>query len=828
MTEQALSDFLNYGKVSDVITLLNETKKNKLYKVSTELSNFFQTIFPKNFEILYALAESFFHTGQYRKCYDTLYKIISTLTLPENTLLDIGKFQANCIPYIEDDYTYYNEKIVQKLSLKKQTQFPLITLTMTSCKRYDLFEKTVNSFLNCCLDLDVIDKWICIDDNSTEEDRVKMKQKYPFFQFYFKSISEKGHPQSMNIIKKSVKTPYIFHLEDDWKFFFPRTYITDLMDVLSKSDNIGQCLINKNYTETSKDSRVIGGLLKRSESGLYYYEHEYCRTQQDWEKFYLKHGRGSNSAYWGHFSLRPSLLKRSVLDKLGEFDEKVSHFEAEYSKRYVSAGYVSTFLDGIYSIHIGRLTSEISDMTKINAYSLNNEKQFSGKEEDIAKTYVINLDRRKDRMDKFKKEAEKVSLKYERFSGVDGSLLIPNKRLQRIFENNDYNMREGMVGCAMSHIKLWIELAQSSFSYFCIFEDDAEFVHDFNAKLETIKKNLPSQWSLVYLGYHLRDKYKTEDYYDKKASPILEKWGAVKSLTYSLGGTSGYIISKKGAIELLNFINKTGMTNGIDTVQQKAADIINIYYSKPYLVYSECYKGDNSVDTDIQYNFKSLDLGQSVSPTEMPERLLKNGVFYIEDGLQYRKNRYFIALSETTHASEAINKVIQQTDSFPFDKTDGGDMEIFSEIVEKALECTEGELKVFCEKFLEKKWNITFPHDNGDKLHILSSYVEKFQNLRNLVNSQADVVFFHVSRWKKTRPEVFRNFSQFLKKYNKNVKIVSVNGLEKEMEDKVVERLSLDFPEKYHNDAWYYDKIIYDQNVFRVDLVSLFQKYVNT
>lgn len=824
MTEQALSNFLNDGKISDAIRVLNETKKNKMYNACIELCTFFEKIFPKNFEILYSLSECFFFVGKYGESYETLYKIISTLTLDENILHEIGKTQASCIPYIEDAYIYYNENMVKKISNRKQTQFPLITLTMTSCKRYDLFQKTVNSFLNCCLDIDRIDKWICIDDNSSEEDRVKMKEKYPFFEFYFKTFLEKGHPQSMNIIKKSVKTPYIFHLEDDWKFFFPRTYITDLMDVLSKSDNIGQCLINKNYTETSKDSKVIGGILNRSQSGLYYYEHEYCTKQEDWDKFYLKYGRGSNSAYWGHFSFRPSLIKRSVLDKLGNFDEKVSHFESEYSKRYVSAGYVSTFLDGIYSIHIGRLTSEISDNTKINAYSLNNENQFSGKEQEN-ETYVINLDRRQDRMDKFRKEAEKVCLTYKRISGVDGSLLIPNKRLQRIFENNDYNMREGMVGCSMSHIKLWVELTRSCFSSFCIFEDDVEFVPDFKAKLEIVYKNLPRDWSVVYLGHHLRDKYKSDEYYDKKSSPVLEKWGVVKSLSYSMGGTAGYIISRKGAVELLNFINRTGMTNGIDTVQQKAADVIDVYYCKPHLIYSECY----NTDTDIQSNYNSLDLLQVVNPEEMPDRLLKDGVFYIEDALQFREKRYVIACGETTHVWEAIDKVCPQKYSFPFDKTDGGCMEVFSEVIEKALECTDLELVKFCENFwVKNKYGIVFPHDNGDRLQIISSYVKKFQNLRNVVKSKSEIIFFHVSRWLKTKPEVFKNFIKFLSKYNTNIKIVSVNGLESDMEDNSVKRLTLDFPEKYHNDSWYYEKIVYDQNKFRVELISVFKDYLKT
>jgi hypothetical protein len=75
-----------------------------------------------------------------------------------------------------------------------------------------------------------------------------------------------------------------------------------------------------------------------------------------------------------------------------------------------------------------------------------------------------------------------------------------------------------------------------------------------------------------------------------------------------MGGTIGYLITKSGARKLLEYINETGMTNGIDTVQQKSADVLDVYYAYPHLVYSECFRGDNkqTLDTDIQFNYDSL------------------------------------------------------------------------------------------------------------------------------------------------------------------------------------------------------------------------------
>jgi glycosyl transferase family 25 len=489
---------------------------------------------------------------------------------------------------------------------------------------------------------------LCVDDNSSEEDRAKMKEKYPFFEFYFKTSAEKGHPQSMNIIKKKVTTPYIFHVEDDWKFFARRPYISECFDVLHSQPTIGQCLINKNYGETFEDTDILGGIPKTTQTGLRYLVHDYC---PDINVFVKKYGAGKNCGYWPHFSFRPSLLRASIVDQLGDFNEKVSHFERDYCVRYVNAGYISAFLENIYCLHIGRLTSERGDTTKTNAYELNEEAQFSGKEEKIAaaaaattpavttavekketnvvkfKMFVVNMDRRPDRWEKFQKNV--IGINYARYPAVDGSLLKPTPQLSRIFDSNDYNMRVGMVGCAMSHIKLYTDLIKQNFDFFVILEDDVETVPDFQAKLVKVLTTTPKNWDLIYLGHHLFPQNRTPDNYDKAKQPVAEKWSRQQSLANSMGGTGGYIISKKGAKKLLDFINRTGMTNCIDTMQQKSADELDVYYCSPHLIYSECFTGQNQgeLDTDIQFNYDSLTV-------DINTRFVQELLFYKECNVQ--------------------------------------------------------------------------------------------------------------------------------------------------------------------------------------------------
>lgn len=609
------------------ISLVRASRCNNFHNIGTILSKFLETLFPNSVDIKDEQGIMFYYINKHRKAYRSFNRILSFGGLSELKANSVIFNKHFCIDAVKNDHIKYDQLRINKL-FKTNKPFPLVTVTITSCKRVDLFTRTINSFVKCCKDINLVDEWLCVDDNSSESDRKKMIELYPFINFYLKTPKEKGHPQSMNIIRKLVKTPYTFHMEDDWQFFDFRNYISDCLEVLGQNPKFGQCLINRNYAETQRDHEIKGGVFRSTPSGLRYYEHEFCRTENEKKAFDEKYSQGKHCSYWPHFSFRPSLIRTKIYQELGEFNENISHFEMDYASRYVNSGYTSAFLEGVHCLHIGRLTSERNNKSIPNAYDLNNECQLSGKEEQLArnnslpenptvqsfpfrlKTFVVNLDRRSDRMEEFQKHDEPKFLDYQRFSAIDGSKLTTTSQLQYIFDNNDYNMRQGMVGCAMSHIKLCIQLlGDSTCDVYCILEDDLDFVTNFQKKLLHCANELfKTDWDMFYLGHHLWKQFIDEEVYSKTLWPKVEQFNRSESIHRSMGGTGGYMINKKGAEKLLNFINRTGMTNGIDTVQQKSADEVNIFYAYPHLIYSECYRGDNNPDTDIQHNYGSLTL----------------------------------------------------------------------------------------------------------------------------------------------------------------------------------------------------------------------------
>ena len=314
-------------------------------------------------------------------------------------------------------------------------KLPLVTFSITTCRRLDLFIRTMTGFLENCLDRHLIHRWICVDDNSSEEDRQTMKEMFPFFEFVWKTPEEKGHPESMQIITNMVSTPYLIHIEDDRMLLDKRHYIKDMIDIFNQDRSVGQVAFNHNYMETVNDD-IKGGDLKKTNNNVFYYEHEYSPTDEDKVRFYKKHGRCVSCNYYPHYTLSPSMVRTAVFNRVTFNKEK--SFEFAFGLRYVASGFKTVFLARVScQAHWSFNERDERFGNKYNAYDLLDTEQFQ--EKTRYKSFLINLDRRPDRMEAIEKSApDHCQPDMERVSACDGTKLILNPRLRSLCKNNDY------------------------------------------------------------------------------------------------------------------------------------------------------------------------------------------------------------------------------------------------------------------------------------------------------------------------------------------------------------------------------------------------------
>jgi len=304
-----------------------------------------------------------FCVKQLPKTLEFLESMLSYIELAKNERVTFEDPHNQIIGRVIDQYRDLlaapNGKVISPSICTK----PRVMLTITTCKRLDLFTKTVNSILNMWTDVDQIDYFYCVDDNSSEEDRVVMQTQYPFFNYYMKSASERGHRESMNLIwskLNELKPTYWIHLEDDWLFFKKEAYVSRAIQALEthESKQVHQVVFNRDYGLMYSDLERTGGLPLGP--GLILHE------KRDGIP-------GRNCGYWPHYSLQPSVTRTRVVLELGNYDSPNKFFERDYADRYHARGYMTAFFNSIYSIHIGKQHWEKDGK---NAYALNEVAQF--------------------------------------------------------------------------------------------------------------------------------------------------------------------------------------------------------------------------------------------------------------------------------------------------------------------------------------------------------------------------------------------------------------------------------------------------------------------
>jgi glycosyltransferase involved in cell wall biosynthesis/GR25 family glycosyltransferase involved in LPS biosynthesis len=303
--------------------------------------------------------------------------LLASPHLPEHERERILANRDTSLPHVRGRHLVHRPDLVAALGARPARPAPQVTLTITTCRRRALFERTVDSFLSCCTDHDRIDRWICIDDGSDDADRDAMRARYPFFEFVMKPPEQRGHATSMNELASMVASPYWLHLEDDWDFVSPGPWVQRTIEILEDDPGLMQVVLNRNYAETLEHRNLVGGEPAATSTGtLAYRRHVRLDPEQLDALFAANPGRRTN-AYWPGFSLMPSMLRTAAVAAVGAFDPGAGHFERDFAERAERAGWRVAFLDTIVAVTTGRLRNDVGADAPPNAYELNDVEQFA-------------------------------------------------------------------------------------------------------------------------------------------------------------------------------------------------------------------------------------------------------------------------------------------------------------------------------------------------------------------------------------------------------------------------------------------------------------------
>jgi hypothetical protein len=285
-----------------------------------------------------------------------------------NTDNSTGLYVKNMNSYVQNKIAEITDIVNEKKRLHKYTSN--ITFTITTCKRLTLFIQTMERLLMFCKDIDVIDRFLCVDDNSTEQDREIMKTRFPFFDFINKGPSDKGHARSLNMIFNTVQTDYVMHFEDDWmcnKHF----NITPLAEHLH--DGRAQQIILRNISggTHNKVIEVDGNTIYKYTYNPYHSCKPFINKRYDmittYHRKYIHQTSPDQHWWWPNFSLNPSVFNiKTIKSRVGYFNEHINQelFEYDFSLRCYSVDIVVLFTDMVIE-HTGQVSSySLNDMRR--------------------------------------------------------------------------------------------------------------------------------------------------------------------------------------------------------------------------------------------------------------------------------------------------------------------------------------------------------------------------------------------------------------------------------------------------------------------------------
>lgn len=108
------------------------------------------------------------------------------------------------------------------------------------------------------------------------------------------------------------------------------------------------------------------------------------------------------------------------------------------------------------------------------------------------KVFLVNLDKRVDRLENFQKQVEKYNLgEYSRISAIDGSTIDVKKYTNKL--------RSGELGLLMTNLNIIKESKKNKYETILVVEDDCNFSEEIK-NIDEYFNSLPSDWDMLYMG----------------------------------------------------------------------------------------------------------------------------------------------------------------------------------------------------------------------------------------------------------------------------------------------------------------------------------------
>ncbi|MCO7594384.1 MULTISPECIES: glycosyltransferase family 2 protein [Pseudomonas] len=205
-----------------------------------------------------------------------------------------------------------------------------ITLVVTSCGRFDLLKETLESFDR--YNTAPIREVFITEDSGDDAVHDAVPAHWKDHCTVFVNRPKLGQLASIDLAYGRVKTPYIFHCEDDWRFY-RQGFVEDSRAILEASPDVLQVWLRSHAHDLAIHSPYIHLGDRQVIAGVPCYP------------------LLSDKAEWQAFSLNPGLRRLSDYQRCAPFADYAG--EKALSRRYAELNLTAITLEGDAVLHTG-------------------------------------------------------------------------------------------------------------------------------------------------------------------------------------------------------------------------------------------------------------------------------------------------------------------------------------------------------------------------------------------------------------------------------------------------------------------------------------------
>ncbi len=189
-----------------------------------------------------------FWIGKHAEAFTLCRALVARPDLLDSDRQRIAANRDFSVPAMIEAAAPYPDAVVQSLAAGPGDQAD-VTVSLVAGPDRQTTEQTINSFLNCCLDVSRVGRFLVLDTGLSAPDRAKLLQRYGFIKFARSVLRDKPAAQLAQL-RARIDGRFWLHLGEGWRFFAPENYITRLTAVLDAEPQVFQVGIN--FTDAVK------------------------------------------------------------------------------------------------------------------------------------------------------------------------------------------------------------------------------------------------------------------------------------------------------------------------------------------------------------------------------------------------------------------------------------------------------------------------------------------------------------------------------------------------------------------------------------------------